>query len=414
MTKLEASLNSQIGTLVKSIKVIIDHHSEVEKIKGERFNIFSILGLESKENQTHSSFIGELLNPEGAHSKGNIFLQHFLKAINYNVNDTHFDISTARVLLEKHIGNRNDEDEIGGRIDIYITDGQGNFISIENKIYASDQHKQILRYVNHKKDKNTVYYLTLEGTEASEVSRGKLMANKDYYAISYRSEIIQWLENCIKEAADEPILRETIKQYLILIKKLTNQLTNNKMEKEVYDIIKRNYEASVAITSNLWKVELKAAHEFLTTVKKYLNSSLKEEDGWNIHVDEDLNVAWTGITITKPTWKGIYVKLEGNSKLPWQNSHYGITADKDVFDRDDLKSKFSTHNLFKEDFKESHHWPYYRKINLFGKVENKVKLFDPEKKALLVHDVSTKLLEVARICETPLENISKVKMKIER
>lgn len=42
--------------------------------------------------------------------------------------------------------------------------------------------------------------------------------------ISYEHHIINWLENCIKEVALLPTIRETIFQYLNLIKKLTLQL----------------------------------------------------------------------------------------------------------------------------------------------------------------------------------------------
>ena len=51
----------------------------------------------------------------------------------------------------------------------------------------------------------------------------------------------------MKESADRPILRETIKQYIILIKKLTNQLTNQKMEDEIKKLIIKNLHESQKI-----------------------------------------------------------------------------------------------------------------------------------------------------------------------
>lgn len=47
------------------------------KNKGELFNTFSILKMETAENKTHSNFIAELLNPKGSHLKGSIFLERF-------------------------------------------------------------------------------------------------------------------------------------------------------------------------------------------------------------------------------------------------------------------------------------------------------------------------------------------------
>ena len=47
----------------------------------------------------------------------------------------------ASVEVEKYIGRQTDSE--GGRIDIYFTDGKHSII-IENKIYAGDQHHQML------------------------------------------------------------------------------------------------------------------------------------------------------------------------------------------------------------------------------------------------------------------------------
>tara|TARA_B100000378_G_C17903478_1_gene363522 strand:- start:115 stop:366 length:252 start_codon:yes stop_codon:yes gene_type:complete len=70
--------------LIQDAQRIIAHHNEVSRLKGENFNVFSILNMEHKENGTHSAFLGELLNPNGSHSKGNLFLQLFLQTIDNN------------------------------------------------------------------------------------------------------------------------------------------------------------------------------------------------------------------------------------------------------------------------------------------------------------------------------------------
>jgi hypothetical protein len=69
----------------------------------------------------------------------------------------------------------------------YLEDHKNNSISIENKIDVGDQPQQLLRYYNHNKGKNTVYYLTLTGHQASEESCCVLKAEEDYYCISYKS-----------------------------------------------------------------------------------------------------------------------------------------------------------------------------------------------------------------------------------
>jgi hypothetical protein len=399
--------NYNLDNLLNSTKVMLDHQREVEQLKGEKFNLFSILGMETQENATHSAFLGELLNPKGSHFKSHKFLELFLSTINYKADEMGFDLDSAALKLEKHIGIRDDEKGTGGRIDIYIKDKNNISISIENKIYAGDQKRQIERYVNHNKANNTVYYLTLEGDDASKESKGGLQDGEDYHTLSYKTDIIEWLESCMKEAVDEPILRESIKQYIILVKKLTNQLTNSKMEKDILQKISENYEASVTIANNVWQVELAATKKFLINVKIKLLKELG--DNWLVKVDEDLNKKWTGLVITKTEWNGIAIKLQGQSKLAWNNSAYGINADKQVYDRSEITEKLSNITLFDSEFRESAGWPYYKIVELFAHSDNRAKLFDTTKREELEDEMVGKLVEMATVCESPLSTIKKVK-----
>ncbi len=245
-----------IKNLLTSTKTIVEHQKKLERIKGEKFNVFSILKMESKENDTHSNFIGELLNPHGSHFKGNIFLKLFFQEINY----TGINPESTSVYLEYFIGKRDDEGKTGGRIDIFLMDGSKNCVSIENKIYAIDQFAQIERYVKHNKTKNKVYYLTLNGTEPDINSSGELIANGDYYIISYRETIVNWLNKCVKESSDSPIVRETIRQYILLIKKLTSTM-NDKEEQELIQLILNNFEESSYISNNISRAKEQICEE---------------------------------------------------------------------------------------------------------------------------------------------------------
>jgi hypothetical protein len=232
--------------LFHSAQLIIQKEEELKKAKGESFNVFSILRMESKENDTHSNFLGNLLDPNGTHLMGSVFLSEFLKTINA---EGFIDISTTQVYLEYNCGKVDHVAKTGGRIDIYLKDINGKSISIENKIYAGDQPNQIERYVNHNKGFNRVYYLTLEGKNASKESRGELNAGTDYFTMTYRDDIVNWLESCTKEAVNAPIVRETIKQYRILIQKLTKTI-DTVQEQELQKLILSNYEASELIARN--------------------------------------------------------------------------------------------------------------------------------------------------------------------
>ena len=274
-----------IESLLKSTETLVKHQREIDLLKGESFNIFSVLKMESKENSTHSAFLGELLNPKGSHFLGTKFLELFLNQ--FGLTD-HINIPTAEVKLEKSVGARNNRDKTGGRVDIYIWDNQGQTICIENKIYAVDQFAQIQRYVNHNNSNNNkivdgapvktneVFYLTLNGTDPSDDSKGNLLEGKDYVNISYKDDIAEWLKSCIKEAVEIPILRETIKQYIILIKKLTNTMSDEKQD-ELIGLILSNYKAAEFVAQNFAKAKEKITEEIRAKVFESLKTIYASE-----------------------------------------------------------------------------------------------------------------------------------------
>jgi hypothetical protein len=392
---------NNINQLLTDVNRIFQHQQEIKRLKGEHFNIFSILKMESKENATHSAFLGELLDPKGSHQFENIFLKLFLKFISF---EDEFDTNSATVTLEKHVGGINYEAKTGGRIDIFIKDAKGNSIAIENKIYAGDQSAQIERYVNVS-NKNTVYYLTLDGNTPSEDSKGKLKEDVDFYCISYQSTITKWLHSCMKEAAEQPILRETIRQYIILIKKLTNQLTDNRMEKDVFEMIGKNYSAARLISANLWRVELHFTTKFLEELKEVLSKRLGEKA--IISIADNMNEKWSKFTVSYEDWNGIIMALEGGPKIPWNDSYFGIHAQEDIWKREDLIKQFSNNKLF-EGFNSNFHWAYYKQILSFEKVEEREKLFIDDQRHKLVKTTAHQMIELINECREPLTKINKV------
>ncbi|MBH1960411.1 MAG: PD-(D/E)XK nuclease family protein, partial [Flavobacteriia bacterium] len=245
-------LLSQINTINEAYKI-------VKQNTGEDFNLFQILGMETAEVKTHSKFLAELLNPKGSHLQGDIFLKLFLEYLNntkidkdsneiFLLNEDEIILNTEKsnTQVERYIGQKTEI--TGGRIDIAIEDNEKNLICIENKIYAGEQENQILRYSNYGKTFKKCHslFLTLDGYETATLNKEDGIA----YSISYKKHIIEWLELCKKEAVSLPILRETIGQYINLIKKLTHQTTNKKMEIEIQNLIQYNLESAKLIKEN--------------------------------------------------------------------------------------------------------------------------------------------------------------------
>lgn len=236
----------EIERLLEKIGFINKKHREIDRITGNRFNLFQTLGIESKEVKLHSKFMGELLNPQGSHGNGDVFLAEFIEQLRlYNIKSD-FRVSTkSQIKVEVYIG-KILEDK-GGIVDILLVDELGNHIAIENKIYAGDQDKQLLRYSNIDNKKALLLYLTLDGREPSQESIMGLVSEQDFYCVSYRDLIVNWIEKCYHISIERPRLREILKQYLETIKNLTG-MSNAKHEEtlEIFNAVGHNESTATA------------------------------------------------------------------------------------------------------------------------------------------------------------------------
>lgn len=263
--------------MLKSVKTLVAHQKQITEIKGESFNVFNILNLKTNEVRTHSAFIAELLNPNGSHLMKSAFLNAFIELLPIDVFKNHLDIKTTEVFIEFYAGLIKIEKDLktGGRIDILIKDNAGKTISIENKIDAGDQEFQIERYCNYNKENNKVIYLSKDGKEPDISSKGELQKDLNYHLISYNIEIIDWLQTCQRIAYDQPLLRESIKQYRILIQQITNTL-EDKEDKQLTAIVKDNLEEASLIASKYEKVVGKLRENFRDQILEILHNDLKD------------------------------------------------------------------------------------------------------------------------------------------
>ena len=231
-------------TLLKNVNNIINDYDESILKNGENFNIYTLLGLERRENDTHSQIIADLLSPKGSHGQGTLFLKSFLRTLSA---DLEFSDNYIEVIREFFIGLVNEDSTEGGRIDILIKIGNQYFI-IENKIDAGEQKNQIERYYNAFPNAK-IYFLTLDGKKSNEHENLK---NKgiNYYCISYENEIKKWLEDSIKVIEGKDYLKNSIKQYINLVNNLTFNGYKNKMEKQVINEISNSLLAGYEIKNN--------------------------------------------------------------------------------------------------------------------------------------------------------------------
>lgn len=249
----------KIEFLLQYVSSINKKYEGIAQVTGENFNIFQILKIEAREVSTHSAFLAELLKPKGSHGQGDAFLKLFVNLFKVESFDEHNKID-AEVFVEENIGDISEDYSSGGRIDIVVKPkGKGmKEIVIENKIYARDQYKSLVRY-KEKYPNCKLFYLTLDGKNPEDSSievaqSNNLEKGKDYFTLSYKDDILSWLHLCRKEATNHPILRETLTQYINLIKHLTNQTMNDTTKNEIVTTVLKNSDniESAENIANLW------------------------------------------------------------------------------------------------------------------------------------------------------------------
>ena len=354
------------------------HLLEKDKLKkkecydrGEYFNIFEVMGVEADEVLTHSTFIAHLLNPKGSHGCGDEFLKLFISQLSI-FNDWEFSTKDVNIDVEYNIGPILNDYDDGGRLDILIeTTDRSKAIIIENKIYASDQNKQLVRYHNYAlktygEDKFKILYLTLKGNEPTEDSitnskKEKLrndIEQQDFYCISYAVDIIQWLEKCLEKSVSKAVLRETLTQYINTLKKLTNLHMEDSLQQEFTKICKEsnNVEVLLWIRNNFDNVINKFIqeefHPQLKKIAKDMNFELKILDNG----EDWLNTSWMRFSFKKEEWNNFQISFEfqgRNLSKIVSGFHYQqgrIGKSPEVFK--DLSSIPKG--------KKSKCWPYYR------------------------------------------------------
>lgn len=207
-----------ITSLFSSYQILDKELDIILKNEAPYYNVFKILNIKHYEAKVHTPFLCNLLDPNGSHQQGDLFVSSFLKDV------LKFEMDSSS-FCDIHIYEECSFDD--GRMDIFLEFkySHGIFgVVIENKIYAPDQNQQLLRYYKHmlnrfKEEKNFyLVYLTPMGLRPSPRSISvdlahKLRSCKCLKEVSYSNDIIPWLEKCEEQIVAQNV-RNTIKQYI--------------------------------------------------------------------------------------------------------------------------------------------------------------------------------------------------------
>lgn len=254
---------------IKGEKIIKKHPRKEEN----KYNVFSMLKQEEKEEGCHSRIIFNLIND----CEKNKLEKKFLKLFFKEVLDEEFDEKKKYFIeREKNLSKY-------GRADLFIEDSDGKAYLIEMKINAGDQPKQLSRYNQYLKknykDNYEIYYLTLNGYDPSSYSL-KGRKEVEYITISFVDNIYNWIEECIKEIDESnKILKINLEQYLETLTKITNRI-GEAQKMDFIEMMKKgnNFRIAQEIVNNFEEIKLGIKEEFILELRERIVKKLNIED----------------------------------------------------------------------------------------------------------------------------------------
>lgn len=213
-----------------------------ERLKAQhgRFNVFTTLLKAHDEVRLHTRFIHELLNPEGTHDCGDLFLKLFFETLKENQALKHDNSRSEEPwadYFEQSFWVGKEVSKEQGQLDLLL-ESDSHLLVIENKVWAREQEDQVSRYIEYTESqpfkKSQVIYLTLDGKQAATHH------DKDYLRISYREHIMAWLERCLQVTDGIAPINQVLIQYQNVVKQLIGQTHDAKTMEDIKDYIRQN------------------------------------------------------------------------------------------------------------------------------------------------------------------------------
>jgi|GEM_PF-1866051 len=237
-----------LKTLSEQIYELQVRSEERLKAQHGRFNVFTTLLKAHDEVRLHTRFIHELLNPDGTHDCGDLFLKLFFETLKdhpalphddpkSSESESWDDYSEQSFWVGKEVRKGDDQLDL-------LLESNTHLLVIENKIWAREQKDQVARYIKYTESqpfsKSQVLYLTLDGKQATTHH------GEDYLRISYREHIMVWLERCLQTTYDIVPINQALIQY----KKVVQQLIGKNADHETMETIKDYIRKNPAIIKN--------------------------------------------------------------------------------------------------------------------------------------------------------------------
>ncbi|RLA66641.1 MAG: hypothetical protein DRQ78_03920 [Epsilonproteobacteria bacterium] len=375
------------------------------------YNLLTTVLSADDEVRLHSRMIHSLLDPNGWHYQGSLFLEIFLDVINFH--NKNFDTENADVKVEYK------------QIDLYITDGKYHII-IENKVNADDQEAQIKRYIEIIRDDNkesleniTVIYLSVDRKEPSEYSLGKIALDQEneyfiiendelrykgnneslkgcstkFKSIHYKKDILDWLNKCKHEVQNITNLNEAIKQYIEVVKIISGIDTSK--SKQIKDFLGENTNR-MKIAADIYKSKIFDNDDNTEFVEDVHNNFLKTLDEKYKFVGKSIGKSLIKRLKEKGvnTIKDIQPFILNTPKKRYANDHYIDLI---------LENGIRIQLQYKNDFNKLYSINVYQG-NYHKKIDSQRRGININFKIDDFYELLTKKDDIEKICNEHIEN----------
>ena len=311
--------------------------AEIHKRRGNNdFNPYLEMWSGSNEVKLHSALISGFLNPLGNHYQGDVFLETFLDSI--SLKKWFGNTRNARVYKEYK------------NIDVYITNGERHII-VENKIWAGDQDRQIERYIeiiakeqsrdlsdteSSEIDSNDMESNELESSESetpqeqgasydniavlylapykrkpSKYSLGKWeiqgdsLVNGDnkvrFKAITYKEEILAWIENSQAKVGCITSLNAALLFYKDVVQIITNTKENTMSIEKFLTDNKENIQENMKIAFEILENKDKIIESYCEAIVEKCREQIESKDVEIVKTSKDKKMdSWKRNSLSYP------------------------------------------------------------------------------------------------------------------
>ena len=239
--------------------IVEEYRSKREQI-GLNYNVFTLMDIERREEETHEYMIYSILNYRNSDRRKE-FIEQFLISMGI----------PKSFLREQWTVEREYYTEKHGRLDLFFKPSghSKKCVVVELKVDAEDQPRQLKRYEDYVRacryQDYRIIYLTLDGRDPEEQSYEGMVHPEWLMRKSFGEDVLNWLEGCIEICQDKNVDAGFMQQYWILLKKLTEE---DKMGNDVAKLIKssRELRACLEIEQALHEIKGQILYDFMDAI----------------------------------------------------------------------------------------------------------------------------------------------------